>query len=53
MTEPRPITVDYYAHRAAQERAAAEKTQDTTVRRVHLELAERYEALLAPQPAAL
>lgn len=51
-TEPRPKT-EYYIYRAAQERAAADRTTDTIVRRVHLEMAERYDALIAPQPIAL
>ncbi|MFD1786698.1 hypothetical protein ACFSC3_03835 [Sphingomonas floccifaciens] len=52
MAEPRQTT-DYYTRRAAQERAAADRSADSMVRRVHLELAERYDALIAPMPAAL
>lgn len=51
-TESREKT-DYYTHRAAQERAAADRTTDSVVRRVHLELADRYDALIAPMPLAL
>ncbi|WP_200911484.1 hypothetical protein [Sphingomonas sp. Leaf33] len=51
-TEPRAKT-NYYSHRAAQERAAADRTTDSVVRRVHLELADRYDALIAPLPIAL
>lgn len=43
MTDHPPT--DYYARRAAQERAAAERTQDDGVRNVHLELARRYAAM--------
>jgi hypothetical protein len=34
---------DYYARRAAEERAAAERATDAWVRDVHLQLAEEYE----------
>ncbi|WP_294290206.1 hypothetical protein [uncultured Sphingomonas sp.] len=51
-TEPRPKT-DYYVTRAAQERAAAQRTTDSVARRVHLEMADRYDALVAPKTLAL
>ncbi|WP_294301526.1 hypothetical protein [uncultured Sphingomonas sp.] len=51
-TEPRPKT-DYYVTRAAQERAAAQRTTDSVARRVHLEMADRYDALIAPKKLAL
>jgi hypothetical protein len=42
----------YYERRAAQERAAAERSDDERVRRSHLELARRYgeAAANAPEP---
>lgn len=52
MTNQRPKT-EYYSQRAAQERAAAQRTSDTVARRVHLEMAERYDALIAPQTVTL
>jgi hypothetical protein len=39
---------DYYARRAAQERALAERSQDPTARLVHAELAARYAEMTAP-----
>ncbi|MES1974385.1 MAG: hypothetical protein V4472_18165 [Pseudomonadota bacterium] len=33
---------DYYSKRAAQERALAERADDPTARRIHVELASRY-----------
>lgn len=50
MTEPRP-NHDYYTRRAAQERAAAERSREPVARRVHLELAERYVRLMVPAAA--
>lgn len=38
---------DYFMRRAAEERAAAEKTDNTDAKRSHLELAHRYEAAAA------
>lgn len=38
---------DYFMRRAAEERAAAERTQHPDVQRSHLELAHRYEAAAA------
>ncbi len=38
--------LDYFAKRERQERENAVRTQDTTARRVHLELADRYAARL-------
>jgi hypothetical protein len=38
----------YYTNRAAQERLAAERTSNPDARRVHLELAQRYEAIVRP-----
>lgn len=38
---------DYYARRAAQERALAQRTADRSARRVHDELASRYAVLAA------
>ena len=35
-------TVDYYLRRAAMERAAATAARDTTVRDIHLTIAEHY-----------
>ncbi len=53
MTMQHQPKTEYYSHRAAQERAAAQRTDDSVARRVHLEMAERYEALTTPQPVAL
>ena len=50
--------LDYYRRREAQERAIAARTDDVMSRRLHLELADRYAALVAmtvqamPTPAA-
>ncbi|MBX3565833.1 MAG: hypothetical protein KF730_14785 [Sphingomonas sp.] len=44
---------EYLTRRARQERASAERTQDQIARRVHSEMADRYDARLAeiaPQP---
>lgn len=38
--------VDYYARRVQQERASAERTQDSIAKRVHREMADRYAARL-------
>lgn len=40
------IDVEYYRRRERQERENAERTEDTTARRVHLEMANRYSAML-------
>lgn len=37
---------DYYMHRERQERLRAERAQGMIARRVHLEMAERYAAML-------
>ena len=37
---------EYYRRREQQERLHAERTEDTTARRVHLEMANRYSAKL-------
>lgn len=41
---------DYYTRREQQEREHAERAFDTTARRVHLEMAERYSAKLREIP---
>ncbi|MDV3458632.1 hypothetical protein RZN05_16660 [Sphingomonas sp. HF-S4] len=38
--------LDYYRMRERQERERAERAEDTTAKCVHLELAERYSALV-------
>ncbi|MEP9360049.1 hypothetical protein [Sphingomonas sp. KR3-1] len=38
---------DYYARRAEVERALADKAQDPAVARLHRELANRYDAIVA------
>ena len=38
--------IEYYMKRERQEREHAERTDDMTARRVHLEMAERYSVLL-------
>src|SRR5690348_14597347 len=43
---------DYYRRRAASERQAADDAHDSRVRRVHLEMAERYQALVRTGPNA-
>lgn len=47
--------LEYYARRELQEREHAKRAEDSTARRVHLEMAERYSARLrdvaAPGPA--
>ncbi|HWU93980.1 MAG TPA: hypothetical protein VN029_00195 [Sphingomonas sp.] len=44
--------LEYYQRRERQERERAARADDTTARRVHLELAERYSSL-AQSPASL
>jgi len=41
-----PSDIGYFRHRAAGELTAAWNATDTRVRRVHLEMAERYQALI-------
>ena len=43
--------LEYYQRRERQERERAARADDTTARRVHLELAERY-STLAQSPAS-
>jgi hypothetical protein len=43
---------DYYRRRAASEYKAADDAHDSRVRRVHLALAERYQALVRKGPGA-
>ena len=38
---------DYYARRAQQERDSAERSEDSIARRVHQEMADRYDARLS------
>lgn len=48
------IDVEYYRRRERQERENAERADDSTARRIHLELANRYSAMLgdvSPIPA--
>ena len=47
-TDPRR---DYYASRAAQERALAERTRDPSARYAHHELAKRYAEMMLTVPA--
>ena len=42
---------DYYARRAAEERALAERTRDPSARYVHDELAKRYAEMVLMVPA--
>ncbi|MDO7843861.1 hypothetical protein [Sphingomonas immobilis] len=42
---------DYYARRAAQERALAERSKDPSARLIHAELAARYAEMIAPVTA--
>ncbi|WP_213981149.1 hypothetical protein [Sphingomonas sp. dw_22] len=47
------IDVEYYRRRERQERENAERADDTMAQRIHLELANRYSAMLrdlAPMP---
>jgi len=46
------LDLEYYQRRERQERDRAARADDTTARRVHLELAERY-STLAQSPATL
>ena len=48
VTPVSPSDADYYRGRAASERKAADDAQDSRVRRVHLEMAGRYQALVPP-----
>lgn len=50
-TNSRTPESSYAERRLAQEQAAAAATLDATARRVHLELAERYAAMLPPARA--
>ncbi|MHA6723495.1 hypothetical protein [Sphingomonas sp. RS2018] len=45
MTQPHPHQL-YYSTRAAAERTAAATAPDSIARRVHLELADRYESIV-------
>jgi hypothetical protein len=45
--------VEYYTRRERQERAHAERADDQTARRVHLEMADRYSAKLQDISAAV
>lgn len=38
---------DYFRRRAEEERVAADRTGSASARRVHLELAERYDGMVA------
>jgi len=40
------LDLEYYQRRERQERERAARADDTTARRVHLELAERYSTLM-------
>ena len=40
------LDLDYFRMRAAREQTAARNAQDVRVRRVHLDMAERYQALV-------
>ena len=44
--------IDYYARRAQQERESAERTEDSIARRVHQEMAARYNARVAEMAMA-
>lgn len=41
---------DYYSRRAQQERETADRCLDHSARHAHLELAERYKAMLRDMP---
>jgi hypothetical protein len=45
--------LDYYRRRERQEREHAARAEDNAARRLHLEMAERYSAMLAAAPAAI
>ncbi len=40
------IDLEYYRRRERQERENAERSDDSTARRIHLEMANRYSAML-------
>jgi hypothetical protein len=42
--------LEYYARRERQERENAARADDTTARRIHMEMAERYSAKLRENP---
>ncbi len=44
--------LEYYRRREQQERESAERTEDNGARRIHLEMADRYSAMLRDVPAA-
>ena len=44
-------TDSYYADRAAKERAIADKATDPAIRKIHLDMAERYELLAMGESA--
>lgn len=44
---------EYYSRRARQERESADRCLDQGARHVHLELAERYKAMLRDMPMAM
>jgi hypothetical protein len=39
--------IEYYRRREQQERESAQRTDDNGARRIHLEMAERYSAMLS------
>jgi hypothetical protein len=39
------IDHEYYVKREREERASADRSEDATARRIHLEMADRYSAL--------
>lgn len=41
---------EYYRRREAQERDTAERCADTSARRAHLDMANRYSELAQPEP---
>lgn len=48
MTTRTTSRTDYYARREQQEREVAERAGSDVARQIHLDLAERYAALLRP-----
>ncbi len=47
MSNPQgPQHQQYYSRRASQEREAAERSEDATAKRIHLDLAHRYSAMV-------
>ncbi len=44
--------LDYYRRREQQESESAQRTGDNGARRIHLEMADRYSAMLREIPAA-